>query len=283
MPSEAGPLPLFRMRSTAEQDEAPTVRIPTGASEQPVVDLVQAPSAPAGSGQIVRCAWPLLALIGRLIAGAIPEAVDQFRIGAVSSVRDFERTALAAGINAREVAAARYVLCTALDEAVLTSRWGATAGWDSGSLLSQFHNETWGGEKVFTLIERALRDPQQYGDLLELCHFVMVLGFQGKYRLERDGSAQADALRRRLYDTLRPRFGAITPLPVPLPASAPGKGRMFRYVPVWVVGAVCLLIFTLTFAALNYKLKVESQAVAKTLDSLAFPGEPASLSSTAKR
>ena len=50
-------------------------------------------------------------------------------------------------------------------------RW-ATAGptkieWIKQSLLVHFHNEAWGGEKVFILLERLIREPVRYQDLLE--------------------------------------------------------------------------------------------------------------------
>jgi type VI secretion system protein ImpK len=191
--------------------------------------------------------------------------------------------ALAEGINPRDVSAARYVLCTALDEAVLTSNWGVSTDWNNGSLLSQFHNETWGGEKVFTLIDRAMRDTEQFGDLLELCHFVMLLGFQGKYRLARDGSSQVDALRRRLFDILHPRFGSPPALPVPQPERAAREGRMISYMPVWAVAAVCLLIAAAVYGWLDFDLTRESDKVAAAINNLARPGQAVSPANPAAR
>lgn len=276
----SGTLPLFDGRTTPETDEAPTVRFAAGAPAPPN-DPPQPPPAPAGSGRLVQAAWPLLSLLARIAAGSAPANTEQLKTGSAGLVRDFERVAMAEGTNPREVAAARYVLCTALDEAVLVSPWGASTGWNNSSLLSAFHNETWGGEKVFTLIERALADPAQYADLLELCHFVMLLGFQGKYRLARDGSAQADALRRRLYDLLHARLGAPAAIPVPQPEVARRRGRITPYVPVWSVAAVCTLIAAVVFGWLDYRLSSESNAVAGVVRDLSTPAAAGSGSAVA--
>jgi type VI secretion system protein ImpK len=48
---------------------------------------------------------------------------------------------------------ARYVLCTTLDEVVLNTPWGRASQWSENSLLITFHNEAWGGEKFFELLD----------------------------------------------------------------------------------------------------------------------------------
>ncbi len=52
---------------------------------------------------------------------------------------------------------ARYALCTALDEAVLSTPWGSGGDWGKQSLLITVHNEAWGGEKVFQLLDIACK------------------------------------------------------------------------------------------------------------------------------
>jgi type VI secretion system protein ImpK len=271
MPDQIGSLPLFEDRPYLGADESPTARMPADTAGPGAALSVEAPPAPAGVGRLVRCAWPLLSLLGRIVAGASANGAEPLKTRATALVHEFERAALADGISALDVTAARYVLCTAIDEAVLTSSWGPGSGWNDPSLLSMFHNETWGGEKVFTLIDRALEDRQQYGDVLELCHFVMLLGFQGKYRLARDGSAQVDALRRRLFEVLGKRFPSPASVPVPQPEHVRRGGRLFRYAPVWTVGAVCLLVAFTLFALYDYRLHVDASRVAGDIRSIALP------------
>lgn len=271
MPDGPSSLPLFDNIERPEPDDAPTVRVTAASDETIAARPLLEPPAPIGSGRLVRCAWPLLSLLAQIVAGTSVSDPEQLKSGAAALIHQFERVALADGVNAREVNAARYVLCTAIDEAVLTSPRGGSSEWKNASLLSMFHNETWGGEKLFTLIDRALQDSQQYGDLLELCHFVLLLGFQGKFRLERDGSAQVDALRRRLFDVLRPRFGTPTPVPVPQPEQIGRRARLIHYVPVWVVGAVCLLLAAILLGWFGYRLQTDAARVAEQIDALSLP------------
>ena len=53
-----------------------------------------------------------------------------------------------------------------------------SGAWARLSLLVMFHNETWGGEKVFQLLARLAEDPAGNRDLLELMHVVLALGFE---------------------------------------------------------------------------------------------------------
>ena len=267
MPQADASLPLFDNdpRPGAATDEAPTLRMPAPPASPVAASPSATPPPPQGSGKLVRAAWPVLSLLARLVAGAGATDPMRLRDGVTALLRTFERTALADSVNARDVSAARYVLCTAIDEAVLTSTWGPASGWNNASLLSQFYNETWGGEKVFTLIDRALQNSRQYLDLLELCHFVLLLGFQGRYRLERDGTAKVDVIRRRLYDVVQPRSGVAPPIPAPVAAPVSGRTRLMKYVPVWSVAAVCLFLAAVLFGWFDYRLTDASEQTAQVI------------------
>jgi type VI secretion system protein ImpK len=268
MPDEAARLPLFDPVAKGDEDNDDTVRLPFHGTAAPQADTAEAPSAPEGSSQLVKAAWPLLAVLARLGSGAIAPRPGQMKASVAAQLRTFEQAALRAGVLPRQVALARYVLCTAIDEAVLTTSWGATSDWRKSSLLALFHGETWGGEKVFVIIDRALEDPRAQGDLLELCHLVMALGFQGRYRRERDGTATADAVRGRLFDALRLRFGEPLPLPTPLPWRTHRRPRMFNYVSVLTVAAMATLLSLSALVWFHWQLNDEAQSVASVLRSV---------------
>lgn len=262
-------LPLF--------DDAP---MPAGANDgtrrltpasAPRAAALAPPPAPAGSGQLVRLAWPVLAVLMRLAAGAAIADAGRLKTETVALLRQFERQAQADAVEARLIAATTYTLCTAIDEAAVLADPATANLWTHGSLLSLLHNETWGGEKVFILAERALAEPQRYADLLELCHWVLVLGFQGRFRRERDGTAKVDALREQIFDALRPRFGD-KPRLAAITADAPARqagGRLIHYVPIWSVAVVCLLLSAVIYAALDYRLRSDAGGVASGYYALA--------------
>ncbi len=285
MPDQARHLPLFGAGGEEADAEDDTRKLPgelpgglpgrlpgpaSFAAHDPA-GLVHPPPAPAGSGALLRCAWPLIALLARLRPGAEARDPEALKAATAERVRGFEQAALTGGLDPRQVSAARYTLCTAIDEAVSTSAWGERSGWARASLLSMFHGETWGGEKVFTLIERALAEPRRYTELLELFYFVLAAGFQGKFRRERDGTAAVDALREQIRDALQGHFGTRAALPAPARAEIGRQARLIRYVPVWSVGVVCLLLSLLLLAGLVYQLDNESQGVVRQFAAVAAP------------
>jgi type VI secretion system protein ImpK len=121
----------------------------------------------------------------------------------VAEVRSFEERAKAAGVAVDQVAAARYALCATIDEAVLSTPWGARGEWGTQPLLSIFHRETWGGEKFFQLLDRTRADPRTYSGLLELLYTCVSLGFTGKYALDPQGPMQRDRLQHELFEQVR--------------------------------------------------------------------------------
>lgn len=233
------------------------------------------PPAPPGSGPLVTAAWMLLTLIARLAAGASGSPVATLKTSAIELIRAFEQAALTAGVSPRDVAAARYSLCSAMDEAVLITEWGQASTWNANTLLSRFHGETWGGEKVFGIIDRVLEAPGRYPDLVDLLHRLLLLGFQGRFRVERDGTARADAVRERLFQAFRAQSDAA---PTMLPAR-PIQIRRARgptnFVPVWFVAVACLVLGLSALGYLRYRLQGAAAAEAERITTLTQAAAPA--------
>ena len=171
------------------------------------------PAAPLPAGQarglnpLESAAGPLLALLTRLRSTLAHPAPASLRAQLLAYLRQFEERAEAAGVPRNDVLLARYALCTALDEAVLSTPWGSTSDWGKQSLLITVHNEAWGGEKVFQLLEHCLQSPRERLYLLELLYLCMCLGFEGRYRVMIDGRSQLEALRERTAATIRSARG----------------------------------------------------------------------------
>ncbi|WP_455291921.1 type IVB secretion system protein IcmH/DotU [Vibrio parahaemolyticus] len=102
----------------------------------------------------------------------------------------------------------RYVLCAFLDEAVLATPWGPDSVWGAQSMLAHFHNETWGGEKVFSILERLQTDPHRYASLLVFIYQCLMLGFEGKYGVMKDGMAMREKVIQQLKMVIDSTGGA---------------------------------------------------------------------------
>ena len=143
------------------------------------------PSLPVTVGvgftPLVQAATPLLLLIGQLRQVETVADVHALREECLDQISRFEERALSAGVQRRVVEAARYALCSSVDEAVLSTLWGAQSEWMQNTLLLQLHREAHGGDNFFVMLDRFSHDPVKYADLLELQYLCIALGFAGRY------------------------------------------------------------------------------------------------------
>jgi len=221
---------------------------------------------------LVSCAGQLLLLIGKLRNTAQTPDAAALRASVAEAVQQFDTAARRAGINNETVVAARYVLCTALDEAVVNTPWGVAAGWNKKSLLVQFHNETWGGEKVFQLLGKLAQDVPAHRPLLELFYCVLALGFEGRYRVIDNGHAQLDSVRARLAELIRKDRPPLEPQLSPhWRGAAAGAMRLRDSLPLWVVAAAFALVLALTWFGMRLWLNHRSDATYNIISTLHVP------------
>ncbi len=257
----------------------PKPRAPAGSASAPVsAPLSAADALPVDVGELallnplVSAAGKLLILSSKLRHLAQPPNVPTLRAQVGEAVQRFEASARRTGASNESVLAARYVLCTAVDEAVANTPWGVQAGWNKQSLLVQFHNETWGGEKVFQLLAKLAQDVPTHRPLLELIYSVLALGFEGRYRVIDNGRAQLDAVRERLAALIlkdRP------PVEAELSPHWRGQGaaaiRVRDALPLWVVAVGFLVLLALAWFGLRLALNHRSDATYAALAGLRVP------------
>ena len=221
---------------------------------------------------LVSAAGKLLALTARLRTLVQPPNVPALRASTAEAVNQFDAAARRAGASNETVLAARYVLCTAVDEAVANTPWGVQAGWNKQSLLVQFHNETWGGEKVFQLLAKLAQDVPTHRQLLELIYCVLGLGFEGRYRVVDNGRAQLDTVRQRLADLIRkdrpPREADLSPH---WRGQGAGTTRLRHALPLWVFAAGFALLLALVWFGLRVSLNNRSDTTYAAVSSLRVP------------
>jgi type VI secretion system protein ImpK len=202
----------------------------------------------AGLNPLVQAASPLLILMGRLRTSLSNADIAGLRRQALDQVREFEERARAAGIANEVVLAARYVLCGALDEAVLSTPWGGQSEWAGQTLLVTLHRETWAGEKFFDMLEGTWGDAARHINLMELQYLCLALGFAGKYAVADRGHVRLAEVQAELYRRIRAYRGVPPPeLSLHWRGMQDRRNPLIRYVPWWVVGALSLVILTATF------------------------------------
>jgi type VI secretion system protein ImpK len=188
----------------------------------------------------------------------------------ITEIQRFERRAHELGYHdGTGLTAARYALCTALDDIVLNTPWGSTSVWQQQSLLVTFHKEAWGGEKFFQILDRLLQDPGRHIDLLEFMYLLMALGFQGRYRVLKDGRNRLEEVREKLYRTLRSQRGDFErELSPHWRGVTDPRNPLLRYVPLWVVAAVATVFLLGSYLFFSLRLGAASDPVYARLNEL---------------
>lgn len=227
--------------------------------------------AASGTNPLVAAANPLLNLLPQIRSTVHHPNPAWLREHLAAEIRRFEARAQQAGVAPEAIMGARYCLCTALDEVAALTPWGGGV-WSSHSLLVLFHNETWGGEKFFQVLERLSQQPRQHLELLELLYFCLALGFEGRYRVLDNGRSQLEALRQQLAQTIGSVRGEYDPA-----LSPHWRDELTREavrgpaVPLWVCAALALLVCLGVFGALRIMLASHSDQLFASIDSLHLP------------
>jgi len=245
---------------------------PAGGQDTPPLQVPSAPVLNAdaqGLNPLEQAAGPLLTLLTRLRNTIAHPAPASLRAQLLTCLRQFEARAEAAGIARNDVLLARYVLCTALDEAVLSTPWGSASDWGKQSLLITEHKEAWGGEKVFQLLDHCLQSPRERLYLLELLYLCICLGFEGRYRVMHDGRSQLDALRERTSAAIRSARGEYEHELSPHWRGAKvARDRLAQFLPPWVGLAVAVALLLLLLTGLRLKLAADAEPVFKHIHAL---------------
>lgn len=215
----------------------------------------------AGVNPLLAAASVLLALVPKLRATTQHDDPAALRLQLLQCIAEFDALASAGGVPRPKISAARYVLCTFIDEVIAQTPWGAGGGWAERNLLQEFHEERWGGEKAFQLLERLGQDAENNADLLELFYVCLQLGFEGRYRGAPDGRAQLDAIAAGVLDAMRPKSDSTSTRTLSLRwrGVATHGTRGMSAMPLWVLVAVGAVIVLGILLLLNSRLEKLSQ------------------------
>jgi len=183
-----------------------------------------------------------------------------------NEIRAFQTRTQDLGIKPEVALAARYVLCSALDEIILNTPWGAESQWPQKTLLSIFHNETSGGEKFFQILDRMRQTPAQNLDMLELLYILISLGFEGRYRFANRGRDALEQVRDELFKIIRNYRGEYERA---LSQNWQGLGNVRKslahYLPMWVVASFVSATLVLSYSGFRYWLYDSSTPVVMQL------------------
>lgn len=245
---------------------------PQGSNAPPYRSNSSLPDVVSGGNPLVAAANGLLNLLPQIRAMATNDDPNALKLLLLEKIREFEAHASASGVSMETVIAARYCLCTVIDETAAQTPWGGAGIWPQHSLLVALHNETWGGEKFFQLLARLIQTPHQHIELIELLYFCVMLGFEGRYRVIENGRSQLEALKTRLLQLIESTRGdrsgglAIRWKGMQRLASPP-----WTMVPLWVAAACTVLVAFLIYLWFSYRLSSQSDDLFAAINEIRFP------------
>lgn len=88
----------------------------------------------------------------------------------------------------------------ALDELILVSPWGPESGWENRTLVADLFGFRDGGDRFYSIADRALMQPRALREFIEIIYILLKLGFRGKY--SRSNEHERDRLIDRLESAL---------------------------------------------------------------------------------
>jgi type VI secretion system protein ImpK len=121
------------------------------------------------------------------------------------------------GYNAEYMIVCRYVLCAAFDDILMDTAWGGQGKWKNYSLLAAFNQDVDHHEKFFAILERALKEPAYYIDLMELMYICLSMGYRGSYRATEHNQFQLEQITNTLYKHIRAFRGGFSKTLSPTP------------------------------------------------------------------
>ena len=204
---------------------------------------------------LARAAAPILLIIAQLRNSIERADVSALRRQIEEELDRFQQRAQRAGVEEGDILVARYVLCATMDETVLMTPWGSRSEWSANSLVNKYHNETWGGEKVFEILDRIRGNAENKLQLLILIHACLMLGFEGRYRILERGRDQLDDLRIDLSRTIR-RYSKVKadgPLSKDVKGLREGR-RLQSYMQLWMVGLGMISLLIVLYLYIDFTL-----------------------------
>lgn len=218
---------------------------------------------------LIDAATPLLGMALRVRKLAYCDNVEAMYRQAVEEVKAIEVELAESNFEHPVIIAYRYVLCSFIDEAIMSTPWGADSVWAEHSLLTRFHNETWGGEKVFTILARLESDPDRYRTLLEFIFLCLTLGFEGRYKVMEKGREEYEKVLNKLHQQLR-QHEDDEKISLTRPVDNIQKSRYSHAnsFPLWGIFAGTASIITLAFTIYSLLLSNKTSYVLQQLNKL---------------
>jgi type VI secretion system protein ImpK len=214
----------------------------------------------SGLNPLVDAAAYLFSVMGKLKLLKSYRHLSKLRKELILEINTFQDAAKAHGYSSEYILVSRYAICATLDDIICNTPWGTQGQWDSQSLLAAFNQEAINQERFFVILERLVKDPNLYIDVMEFMYICLSLGFKGHYRTSDYNNNQLEQITNSLYKRIRAHRGdfskILSPFP-PKPTTSTLKPQA-KHMPLWLTVLLAVGVSLALFAGIRYMLNITS-------------------------
>lgn len=198
--------------------------------------------------------------------GATIDILEDFK----KCIENFEAKAELNRVSYETVRAARYCLCTMLDEFATKFGW-ADQEWNARSLLVTFHSETWGGEQFYQLLDSLKKDALKNLHLIELMYCCLVLGYMGKYKILNNGKVSVESIKKELEKIIKEHGEEKNPqiLNESLVNTSFNLEKR-KIIPYWVLFLSGFIIMLMLYGTMKFILSKYSDDLEQRINAMHF-------------
>lgn len=228
----------------------------------------------AGLNPLVDTAGYLFSIIGKLKQLKSYRQLSKLEKELIHEINIFHEAIKNLGYNTEYMLICRYVLCATFDDIIANTVWGSQGQWENHSLLAAFNQDIQHHDKFFTIMERAIKEPTFYIDLMELMYICLSIGYKGQYRSTEHSQFQLEQITNGLYKHIRAYRGAFSKTLSPTPLKTAKATNYFshrsRTSLIFIFFVTTCLIMTI-FVSLGYLMDVISNEAYKNIAQIEQP------------
>ena len=170
------------------------------------------------------------------------------------------------GIPPADLHDAKFALTALLDETIMGSPWPGKSGWEKRMLQDEIFNTTNAGEEFFTRLDQLRRAERKATELLEVFHWCLLLGFEGRYDDRQALELLIRELKQELETTNATLGQALSPGWKPDRPATPVRRSSWR--PALIISVACAAGSLLYFLILEYRLNAYAESTKASFESI---------------
>lgn len=177
----------------------------------------------AGINPLVDAAAHIFSVMGKLKHIKWHHDLDKLHAELVLEIENFQETVKSYSYDSESIAEyipiACYALCVTLDDIISDTPWGRYEKWDKYSLVATFIPEPPSQSSFFIILERLIRDPDIYIDVMEFMYICLNFGFKCRDNANSHefDHEQLEQIINSLYRRIRSYRGSFSKVLSPFP------------------------------------------------------------------